>query len=75
MVAGVAPGLGEVELAVGVGVSGRPVMAEVQFGSATVTPVRVTLPILVTTKEYGTTWPAAVMAVVVEDLATLSAAL
>jgi len=75
MVAGVGPDLGEVELAVGVVSPVGPVMAEVQFGSATVTPVRVTLPTLVTTKLYGTTWPAAVMAVVVEDLATLSAAL
>ncbi len=44
--------------------------AAAHFGSETVIPVSVTLPVFVTVNVYGTTWPAAVTATVVEDLAT-----
>src|SRR3954464_2576538 len=40
------------------------------FGSDTVIPVSVTLPVFVTVNVYGTTWPAAVTEAVVEDLTT-----
>ena len=41
------------------------------FGSETVMPVSVALPVLVTVNVYGTTWPAAVIETVVDDFTTL----
>src|SRR2546422_3651534 len=48
-----------------------PLGALLHFGSLTVIPVRVTVPVFVMVKVYGTDWPAAVIEVVVEVLSTL----
>jgi hypothetical protein len=46
--------------------------ADEHIGSLTVIPVSVTLPLFDTSKRYGTTWPAAVIELVVELFTTSS---